>query len=175
MAADPGRRQNGGVHIQPASWPAPGSALLPPGLSLALCSGGVQDSCAAERAAVLCSRDRGAHNAALAVVRCIRDRGCCFRGHAVDAQRRLRSSAQATAGRSRQRSLDLGTVVVGMPNRDLGQAVDPAVTGLQILSCSAGHQCADGRAAAAQMLHRLGRGHCCSRGSVLGIERVDDI
>jgi hypothetical protein len=49
MAANPGRRQNRWVRIRPGSWPAPGSALQPPGMSLALCSGGVQDSCAAER------------------------------------------------------------------------------------------------------------------------------
>jgi len=46
---------------------------------------------------------------------------------------RLRCSAQTTVGQGGQGGLDLGAVVVGMPDRDLSQALDPAITGLQVL------------------------------------------
>lgn len=99
-------------------------------------------------------------------------------GHASDGAswpRRPGSSARASVSGGSQGSRDLGAMVVCMPDRDLGQALDPGITGLQIRGGAAGHQRTDGRTAAAQVLSSLGPGHRHRRGSVPGIEGVDDI
>jgi hypothetical protein len=62
-----------------------------------------------------------------------------------------------------------------IPDRDLGQPPGPAITSLQIRGGAAGHELADGRTAAAQMLSSLAPGHRHRPGGVPGVERIHDV
>ena len=66
-------------------------------------------------------------------------------------------------------------MLVGVPDRDLRQAPDPAVAAFQIGGAQVGNQPADGPAVAAQVHGRLGLAHRCRFPGVLRIESVYDI
>jgi hypothetical protein len=63
-------------------------------------------------------------------------------------------------------------MAVRMPDRDLREALDPAVASLQVSSGQARDQPADGRAAAAQVAGCVGLAH---RPSCLGVLRVEGV